>query len=194
MTLHPYCAAAPGNRTKAGCFLQGKERNGRPHTGPVERSLFLSNQTINASGKIPLAFPIFSPWPYSLFSGRHNQQRQREERVQRHAGPLAFLSFLRLVGCNPAKKAPLCKGSCRPAPTEGLRCSVTLVPCRDGQAVLPHRSIPSASLPLPSAAAQYDTPGTGVEIERKFVYNKERFHVSGMGGVRSGRNKRYHHR
>ena len=47
--------------------------------------------------------------------------------------PLAFLSFLRLVGCNPAKKAPLCKGSCRPAPTEGLRCSVTLVPCRDGQ-------------------------------------------------------------
>ena len=34
----------------------------------------------------------------------------------------------------------------------------------------------------------------GVEIERKFVYNKERFHVSGMGGVNNGRNKRYHHR
>ena len=137
------CAAAPGNRTKAGCFLQGKERNGRPATGPLPRqasgvtplsncvaqqngACFYSIKTINASGKIPLAFPIFSPWPYSLFSGRHNQQRQREERVQRHAGPLAFLSFLRLVGCNPAKKAPLCKGSCRPAPTEGLRCSVTL--------------------------------------------------------------------
>ena len=133
----------------------------------TERSLFLSNQTINASG-------IF---------------------------PLAFLSFLRLVGCNPAKKAPLCKGSCRPAPTEGLRCSVTLprLGCEKGRGspvsgrpdflcpgghnrprqrqerVQRHAgpvsgrpdSLCLSSYNLPGAGAQYDCPGTGPEITRR---------------------------
>ena len=43
----------------------------------------------------------------------------------------------------PATGPPLCKGSCRRTPTEGLAASrrtqaVLPVPCRDGQAVLPH--------------------------------------------------------
>ena len=181
---------------------------------------------------------------------RSDNQRQRNF-------PLAFLSFLRLVGCNPAKKAPLCKGSCRPAPTEGLRCSVTLPrlgrekgrgspvsgrpdflcpgghnrPRQRQERVQRHAgpvsgrpdSLCLSSYNLPGAGAQYDCPGTGpeitrrqcrkslkrisgslhrsegsgppgVEMGRKFVYNKKRFHVSGMGGVNNGRNKRYHHR
>ena len=38
-----------------------------------DEGCFCLNQTINASGIFPLAFPIFSPWPYSLFPGRHNR-------------------------------------------------------------------------------------------------------------------------
>ena len=42
---------------------------------------------------------------------------------------------IRLVVCQTAKKAPLCKGSCRRTPTEGLTAS------RRTQAVLPHPTI-----------------------------------------------------
>ena len=127
-------------------------------------------------------------WLFSL--------RQREERQPRHWArcrarqqnqccfcfdqtinasgifPLAFLSFLRLVGCNPAKKAPLCKGSCRPAPTEGLRCSVTLPRLgREKGRGSPVSGRPDSlclsSYNLPGAGAQYDCPGTGPEITRR---------------------------
>ena len=57
-----------------------------------------------------------------------------------------------------AKKAPLCKGSCRRTPTEGLTASlrsqaVLPVPCRDGQAVLPVRC-PDGHTALPHRATE----------------------------------------
>ena len=61
---------------------------------------------------------------YSLFPGKHNEPRQRQ------------------YG-RPATGPPLCKGSCRRTPTEGLTASrrtqaVLPVRCPDSQAVLPH--------------------------------------------------------
>ena len=115
MSGQPYCAAALGNRTKVGCFFSGKERNGRPDTGPLPHwaigpRLLLLDQTINASGKIPLAFLSF-PHGHILFSRADITSKGKE----RNGSSVTLvrwrsLSFPRLVGCNPAKMPPLCKG------------------------------------------------------------------------------------
>ena len=187
MTLHPYCAAAPGNRTKAGCFLQGKERNGRPATGPLPR------QAIELR---LLLFKSKQSTPAEKFRWR---SLSFPDVQKKHWGrPSDSAWGAKRVGEKPSFSPR--------GPVSGRPDSLCL-----------------SSYNLPGAGAQYDCPGTGpeitrrqcrkslkrisgslhrsegsgppgVEMGRRLVYNRERFHVSGMGGVNNGRNKRYHHR
>ena len=103
-----------------------------------------------AAGKLSPALCVFRPRCSGL-AGKSLGEVLAQCKKLPHRGSFSYgLGWLcvkrqRQYG-RPATGPPLCKGSCRRTPTEGLTASrrtqaVLPVPCRDGQAVLPHPTI-----------------------------------------------------